>query len=107
MTSVDRLTELGQAPARGAGELGIGRRITRRLAIRVVGGAFLAVVIGAASSEGFQYLTVGRFIETTDDAYVQADSTMVSPKVSGYISDLLVDDNQTVKAGQTLARIDD
>jgi membrane fusion protein (multidrug efflux system) len=63
--------------------------------------------MAAAVHEGFRYLTVGRFIETTNDAYVQADSTMVSPKVSGYISDLLVDDNQAVKSGQTLARIDD
>jgi membrane fusion protein, multidrug efflux system len=46
-------------------------------------------------------------MESTDDAYVQADSTIVAPKVSGYIAELLVNDNQSVKAGQTLARIDD
>jgi membrane fusion protein (multidrug efflux system) len=57
--------------------------------------------------EGVQYWTVGRFIESTDDAYVKADSTIVAPKVSGYVGELLVDDNQSVKAGQTLVRIDD
>jgi membrane fusion protein (multidrug efflux system) len=107
MTTVDRVTDLGQAPTGGADEEGTGRRITKRLALRTAGGVLLAAVTVAAGYEGYHYLTVGRFIETTDDAYVQADSTMVSPKVSGYIAALLVDDNQTVKAGQTLARIDD
>jgi membrane fusion protein (multidrug efflux system) len=46
-------------------------------------------------------------MESTDDAYVQADSTIVAPRVTGYVVELLVDDNQSVKAGQTLARIDD
>ena len=107
MTTVDRVTELGQAPADDAGEQGTGRLLRKRLIIRIVGGALLVAVIGAIGYEGVHYWTVGRFIETTDDAYVQADSTMASPKVSGYIADLLVDDNQSVKAGQTLARIDD
>jgi membrane fusion protein (multidrug efflux system) len=50
---------------------------------------------------------VGRYLESTDDAYVKADSTIVSPKVSGYIASVLVSDNQPVKSGQLLARIDD
>src|SRR6185369_11764378 len=53
------------------------------------------------------YLTTGRYLETTDDAYVKADSTIVAPKVSGYIGEVLVSDNEPVKAGQLLARIDD
>ena len=56
---------------------------------------------------GERYWTVGRFIESTDDAYVKADSTTVAPKVSGYIAQVLVDDNQAVTKGQTLALIDD
>ncbi len=44
---------------------------------------------------------------STDDAYVQADNTTIAPKVSGYIAEVLVDDNEPVKAGQALARIDD
>ena len=56
---------------------------------------------------GTSYWTVGRFIESTDDAYVKADSSMVAPKVSGYIAQVLVDDNQAVRKGQTLALIDD
>ena len=43
----------------------------------------------------------------TDDAYVQADNTLIAPRVSGIISEVLVTDNQPVKTGQVLARIDD
>ena len=69
----------------------------------------LAVALGFAGAAdfGYGYLTTGRYLESTDDAYVQADSTIVSPKVSGYIAEVLVGDNQPVKAGQLLARIDD
>src|SRR5580692_232374 len=69
----------------------------------------LAVALGvaAAGDFGYGYLTTGRYLESTDDAYVKADSTIVSPKVSGYIAEVLVGDNQPVTAGQLLARIDD
>ncbi len=55
---------------------------------------------------GTQYWRTGRFVVSTDDAYVQADSTLIAPRVSGYLSEVLVADNQAVKAGQALARID-
>jgi membrane fusion protein, multidrug efflux system len=45
--------------------------------------------------------------ETTNDAYMTADYTLVAPRVPGQIAEVLVDDNQVVKAGQLLARIDD
>jgi membrane fusion protein, multidrug efflux system len=49
---------------------------------------------------------VGRFIQSTDDAYLQADSVTVAPKVSGYVTDVYVGDNVTVKAGDPLVRLD-
>src|SRR6202140_3259246 len=67
----------------------------------------LTVSIAGAADFGYGYLTTGRYLESTDDAYVKADSTIVAPKVSGYIAEVLVGDNQQVKAGQLLARIDD
>jgi membrane fusion protein (multidrug efflux system) len=78
-----------------------------RQAIRRVALA-LAVALGIAAAADFAhyYLTTGRYLETTDDAYVKADSTIVAPKVSGYIAQVLVSDNEPVKAGQLLARID-
>ena len=47
------------------------------------------------------------FLVSTDDAYVKADNTTIAPKVSGYLNQVLVGDNEHVKAGQVLARIDD
>ena len=55
---------------------------------------------------GYYYWTTGRFLVSTDDAYVQAHSVLISPRVPGYISEVPVDDNQPVRAGQVLARID-
>jgi len=49
----------------------------------------------------------GSNTESTNDAYVEADFTLVTPRVAGQISDVFVDDNQSVKAGQLLLRIDD
>src|SRR5690242_13407065 len=69
----------------------------------------LAAALGVAGAVAFShyYITTGRYLETTDDAYVKADSTIIAPKVSGYIAEVLVSDNEPVKAGQLLARIDD
>ncbi len=63
--------------------------------------------LAGAGVYGHEYWTTGRFMVSTDDAYLQADNVLISPKVAGYISDVLVTDNQPVKAGQVLARIDD
>ena len=46
----------------------------------------LALGVAAAADFGHYYLTTGRYLETTDDAYVKADSTIIAPKVSGYIA---------------------
>jgi membrane fusion protein (multidrug efflux system) len=72
----------------------------------LLAGAALAALIGAAWY-GWNYWTVGQYLVSTDDAYVQADNTTIAPKVSGYLHDVPVGDNERVKAGQTLARIDD
>src|SRR5437868_12646221 len=65
-----------------------------------------ALGVAAATDFGHYYLTTGRYLETTDDAYVKADSTIIAPKISGYIAEVRVTDNESVKAGQLLAQID-
>jgi len=82
-------------------------RPSRQAVKRAAVGLALALGIAAAADFGYDYLTTGRYLEATDDAYVKADSTTIAPKVSGYIAQVLVGDNETVKAGQVLARIDD
>ena len=90
----DTHTKISLRPSRAA---------TRRAALALA----LALGVAGAADLGYGYLTTGRYLETTDDAYVKADSTIIAPKVSGYISEVLVADNEPVKAGQVLARIDD
>jgi membrane fusion protein, multidrug efflux system len=65
-----------------------------------------AVAVIAAVIYGVRWWTVGRFIESTDDAYLQADSVTIAPKVSGYVAEVYVTDNQAVAVGQPLVRLD-
>jgi membrane fusion protein (multidrug efflux system) len=65
----------------------------------------LAALVAAAVWLGHWWV-VGRFIESTDDAYLQADSVTIAPKVSGYVTDVYVADNQAVKAGDPLVKLD-
>jgi membrane fusion protein (multidrug efflux system) len=83
---------------------GAGRWRVKPRSILLAGGAVL--LLAASGSYAHDWWKNGRFLVSTDDAYVQADNTIISPKVSGYISDVLVQDNQPVKAGEVLARID-
>ena len=85
----------------------ISLRPSRKAIQRAALALALSLGVAAAADFGYGYLTTGRYLETTDDAYVKADSTIISPKVSGYIAQVLVGDNEKVKAGQLLARIDD
>jgi membrane fusion protein, multidrug efflux system len=85
----------------------IGLRPSRQAIKRVALALALTLGVAAAADFGYGYLTTGRYLETTDDAYVKADSTIIAPKVSGYIAEVLVGDNEPVEAGQLLARIDD
>jgi membrane fusion protein (multidrug efflux system) len=80
----------------------------QKLSLRklLLAGVAVAALAGAGWY-GYDYWTVGRFLVSTDDAYVKADNTTIAPKVSGYLDRVLVGDNEHVKAGQVLARIDD
>ena len=95
--AIEITPEISATPAAGR------RNAIQRTALVL---ALLATTAGAGYF-GHDYLTHGRYLESTDDAYVKADSTIVAPKVSGYIAQVLVGDNERVKPGQLLARIDD
>ncbi|MGO8370607.1 HlyD family secretion protein [Rhizobium ruizarguesonis] len=99
--------EAASVPAAEAPVAETPKKTGRRIVKRAVLAAALLAGVAFAGDFGYRYWTVGRFIESTDDAYVKADYTTVAPKVAGYISQVLVNDNDQVKAGQVLARIDD
>lgn len=80
------------------------RKQRRKRNLMLMGGAVLLV---AAVIFGLYWMTVGRYLEQTDDAYVRADWIPISPRVSGYVAQVLVEDDQPIKAGDVLVRIDD
>lgn len=54
----------------------------------------------------FDWWTEGRFIEKTNNAFLVADQVVISPKLSGYLAEVLAEENQAVEAGDLLLRID-
>ena len=70
--------------------------------VRIIGAG---VVLLAVAGGAYYYFST-QDSESTDDAYTDGRALTISPKVAGYVTELLVDDNQPVKAGQVLARLD-
>jgi membrane fusion protein, multidrug efflux system len=73
---------------------------------RLLLGALGAVVLVAGVGYGTWWIFVGRHYESTNDAYLAADTVTIAPKVGGYVVELNVTDNQAVHQGEVLARID-
>lgn len=72
--------------------------------------ALVALLAGVGFGIGkltYDWWMVGRFVESTDDAYVGGDVTVIAPKVAGFIAQLAVGDNQQVHAGDLLLKLDD
>ena len=65
---------------------------------------FLAL---SAARYGYDWWSVGRCIESTDDAYAGSNVTPIAPHVSGFVAQILSADNEYVRAGQPLIRLDD
>lgn len=68
--------------------------------------AVLAVAASGAALWGANYWHTGRYLESTDNAYVRADIAAISPRIAGEVVEVLVENNQTVKKGEALLRID-
>ena len=82
-----------------AGKMRGRTRLVRLLLLLVV--PLAAVLVGTV-----WYLAAGRYV-STDDAYVQADIVSVSSDVAGRVVEIDVHDNERVRAGQVLFRLDD
>jgi membrane fusion protein (multidrug efflux system) len=102
------LLKLAEPPARE--EVSVSKPAARnwRTSVRKLGlGAAAAALLAAAGWYGYDWYTVGRFMVSTDDAYVRAHVSTLSAKVSGYVTELPVPENTLVKAGTTVLRLDD
>ncbi|MDQ0467566.1 HlyD family secretion protein [Labrys wisconsinensis] len=79
----------------------------KRSGARRVLPVLLVAVLGGAGWYGYNWWINGRFIVSTDDAYVQADVSTLGVKVSGYVATVPVKDGDHVKAGDVVATLDD
>lgn len=66
----------------------------------------LVALLAAAAGACAWAIAVARHYESTDNAYVKVDRVVVSPKVNGYVVAVDVQENQPVRAGEVLVRID-
>ncbi len=89
--------------AGGGIEVATRRRRLPRPSRRTVMASTVAIAIAAG---GALWITGAPSSQSTDDAYVAADATSVAPKVRGLVAAVLVRDNQAVRAGQPIVRID-
>jgi membrane fusion protein, multidrug efflux system len=79
-----------------------------RLTVKLLAGmALVLVALGAAGYYGTYWWTTGRFLVSTDDAYVAAYTTTLAAKISGYVASVAVEDNVAVNTGDVIATIDD
>ncbi|WP_027487847.1 HlyD family secretion protein [Allorhizobium undicola] len=98
-----------QAEAKAEGKTGAvgrpasGAKKRRGLVLPIIG----LLVLAGGGYYGYNWWTEGRFLVSTDDAYIGGDIAVISPKVTGYVSAVPVKENQEVKAGDVLVTLDD
>jgi membrane fusion protein (multidrug efflux system) len=78
--------------------------LTRRTKLILL--AIAIVVLLAVGAWYIRHKTYGQYFQETNDAQIMADDVAIAPRVNGYVAEVLVSDNQDVRAGQPLARID-
>jgi len=76
----------------------------RRIGLIVLVALLIAAIAGGIWF--WRYETYGKYFQSTDNAYIQSDSVIISPKIAGYVERVLVEENQSVEAGQPLVEID-
>jgi membrane fusion protein (multidrug efflux system) len=86
---------------RDAGPVVVRSRSRKRVALLIT----LIFAIAGGAWYGHRWWTTGRFIASTDDAYVGGNVTPISPHVAGFVGTILIADNQSVRAGQRIIEL--
>jgi membrane fusion protein (multidrug efflux system) len=94
----------GDSEARFPGDDEAKKGLSTRAKVVLILLGLAAIVVGIVWY--VRHETRGKYLQETNDAQVAADMVTVSPRVAGYVAEVLVHDNQDVRAGQPLARID-
>jgi membrane fusion protein, multidrug efflux system len=103
--SVTVLKKAGDGPL-GAAQAAGTKPSRKRSRSRLLFGVIAALAVTCGGAYGRYWYMVGRFIQSTNNAYLRADQVAMAPRVSGQVSDLYVKDNEEVAAGQPLLKID-
>jgi len=90
----------------GAEEFSVPPIRPKRWRLAVIGST-AAIAIAAGAWYGAQWWITGRYMVSTDDAYVRSHNTTLASKVAGYVVGIPVEDNTEVRAGDVIATIDD
>ncbi len=98
---------IGASPTPTGSVPPVGATVAKRRKTRLILPILLLAALGGGCSYGWHWWIVGRFLETTEDAYLQADKVTVAPRIAGHVAEVLVGDNQPVRAGDVIARLDD
>ena len=91
------------AQREGQGALSLSKSLFSRRGLGLAAAILVAVALIVWL---IQYLLVGQYFISTDDAYLAADSSLIAAKISGYVTDVAVLQDQPVTQGQLLITID-
>jgi membrane fusion protein, multidrug efflux system len=103
--SILALRKAGDGPLSGS-ETVVAALARKRSRSRILFGVIACLVVACGGGYGRYWYAVGRFIESTNNAYLRADQVAMAPRVSGQVSEIYVKDNEEVAAGQPLLKID-
>ncbi|MBS0561032.1 MAG: HlyD family secretion protein [Proteobacteria bacterium] len=104
---MNAVSEKPPLPAAGGNATPVPARKRRSRLVRILRPAIGVFVLVAALVTAGWWFTEGRYVQSTDNAYVQGDIAVLSPRIDGNIAAILVQDNQFVRAGDPLIRLDD
>jgi membrane fusion protein (multidrug efflux system) len=102
------LVPAARAPVAEAPAMDVAARPPRKSVLKpVILGLLVMAGLALAANYGWQWWQVGRFLISTNDAYVQTDMAQLGAKVAGYVKDIPAAENTMVKAGDVVLRLDD